>query len=430
MKNIAVIGAGPMGLTCAYYLLKQGHSVTVFEAGDTIGGMSAAFDFDGLLIERYYHFVCAMDQPLFELLEELGIQDKLRWKETKMGFYYEGTLYDWGNPIALLTFPKLDLFSKLRYGLMAFYATKRTNGQGLNKANAVTWIKKWVGEKAYKILWKSLFDLKFYQYSDNLSAAWIWTRIRRVGTSRKNMFTEKMGYMEGGSETIIQRLKTLIEQQGGIIKTEAIVDKVLIAQGQVKGVKVNQQKMEFDMVISTIPTPYIADMIPDLPKPIVEQFKQLNNIAVVCVIVKLRSSVTENFWLNINDQRMDIPGIVEYSNLNDTGDNIVYIPYYIPADNEKYQDSDEVFEMKVKQYLKMINPNLEDGDFLSIHVSRYRFAQPICEPDFMSKLPPIKLPLKGLFVADTSYYYPEDRSICESVKLAKEIVDQCGSIHD
>lgn len=430
MKHIAVIGAGPMGLACAYYLSKQGHSVTVFEAGDTIGGMSAAFDFDGLLIERYYHFVCAMDQALFELLEELGIQDKLRWKETKMGFYYEGTLYDWGNPIALLTFPKLDLLSKLRYGLMAFYATKRTNWQGLNKANAVIWIKKWVGEKAYNILWKSLFDLKFYQYSDNLSAAWIWTRIRRVGTSRKNMFTEKMGYMEGGSEIIIQRLKTLIEQLGGLIKTQAIVDKVLISQGQVRGVLIGGKEHEFDGVISTIPTPYIPDMIPDLPEPILEQFRQLNNIAVVCVIVKLRCHVTENFWLNINDQQMDIPGIVEYSNLNDTGDKIVYVPYYMPADNTKYQDSDAVFEVKVKQYLKMINHTLEEDDFLAIHVSRYRYAQPICEPDFISKLPPIKLPVEGLFVADTSYYYPEDRSICESVKLAKEIVNQCELIHD
>ena len=38
-KNIAVVGAGPAGLTCAYYLAKLGHKVTVFEALPEPGGM-------------------------------------------------------------------------------------------------------------------------------------------------------------------------------------------------------------------------------------------------------------------------------------------------------------------------------------------------------------------------------------------------------
>ena len=38
-KSIAVVGAGPAGLTCAYYLAKQGHKVTVFESLPVAGGM-------------------------------------------------------------------------------------------------------------------------------------------------------------------------------------------------------------------------------------------------------------------------------------------------------------------------------------------------------------------------------------------------------
>mgnify|MGYP007000259109 len=57
----------------------------------------------------------------------------------------------------------------------------------------------------------------------------------------------------------------------------------------------------------------------------------------------------------------------------------------------------------------------------------YRFAQPICEPEFMSKLPPRNLSISGLWVADTSYYYPEDRGISESIdfgrSMAKEVID-------
>jgi formate dehydrogenase alpha subunit len=38
-KKVAVVGAGPAGLTCAYYLAKLGHGVTVFEALPEPGGM-------------------------------------------------------------------------------------------------------------------------------------------------------------------------------------------------------------------------------------------------------------------------------------------------------------------------------------------------------------------------------------------------------
>ncbi len=38
-KHIAVIGAGPSGLSCAYYLAVEGYKVTVFEKEKTLGGM-------------------------------------------------------------------------------------------------------------------------------------------------------------------------------------------------------------------------------------------------------------------------------------------------------------------------------------------------------------------------------------------------------
>ncbi|MGE8636772.1 MAG: FAD-dependent oxidoreductase, partial [Achromobacter piechaudii] len=150
------------------------------------------------------------------------------------------------------------------------------------------------------------------------------------------------------------------------------------------------------------------------------------NIAVVCVIAKLKKPVTENFWLNINDPEMDIPGLVEYTNLRPLGEHIVYVPFYMPGEHPKYSESDEAFISKVKRYLKKINPALSDSDFLDIRASRYRYAQPICEPGYMDGVPDAMLPVDGLWAADTSYYYPEDRGISESIgfgrNLAKRVV--------
>jgi protoporphyrinogen oxidase len=161
--------------------------------------------------------------------------------------------------------------------------------------------------------------------------------------------------------------------------------------------------------------------MPDLPADTLAAFESMKNVAVVCVIAKLKKAVTKNFWLNVNDPDMDIPGIVEYTNLRPLDDHIVYVPFYMPGEHAKYQEGNEVFIDKVKQYLKRINPALTDDDFIEVRASRYRYAQPICEPGFLDRLPPIQLPVKGLLVADTSYYYPEDRGISESIGLSRKM---------
>lgn len=418
-QRIAVLGAGPMGLAVAYQLALDGHQPIIFEADDRVGGMTAGFDFGGLTIERYYHFHCISDCAFLQMLDELGLSDKMHWVETKMGYWYQNKLQAWGNPIALLKFQGLGWIAKFRYGLHAFLATKRKDWQPLDDVEAIGWIKRWVGDEAYQVLWQRLFDYKFYDYKDNLSAAWIWSRIRRIGRSRYNLFKEKLGYLDGGSETLLQAMKAAIEQHGGEFHLKTPIEKVVIENGVVKGVEYQGRFSAFDKVISTIPLPYIPRLMPDLPANILTTFSAIKNIAVVCVIVKLRKQVTENFWLNTNDDDMDIPGLVEYSNLRPLDNHIVYVPFYMPYENPKFSDPDAVFLDKVKRYLKKITPDLQDDDFLQCHASRYRYAQPICDPSYLAKLPPVALPVQGLWVADTSYYYPEDRGISESIGFGR-----------
>ena len=423
-QRIAVLGAGPMGLAVAYQLARDGHQPIVFEADDRVGGMTAAFDFSGLSIERYYHFHCISDHAFLTILDELALTDKMHWIETKMGYWFKDQLQAWGNPVALLKFKGLSLTAKFRYGLHAFLCTQRNDWKPLDHIEATGWIKRWVGKEAYEILWRRLFDYKFYDYTDNLSAAWIWSRIRRIGRSRYSLFREKLGYLEGGSETLLQAMRVDIEVHGGEIRLKSPISKVVIEAGTVHGIEVAGQFIAFDKVISTIPLPYVPKLIPDLPSDILERFRSINNIAVVCVIVKLRKALSGNFWLNINDPDMDIPGLVEYSNLRPLDQHIVYVPFYMPGEHPKFSESNQAFLDKVRGYLKKINPLLIDEDFIDMHASRYRYAQPICEPGYLDKLPPVALPVKGLWVADTSYYYPEDRGISESISFGRKIAKE------
>jgi protoporphyrinogen oxidase len=428
-RKLVVIGAGPMGLAAAYQALKQGFDVDVLEGDDRVGGMAAHFDFDGLSIERFYHFCCLSDHDTFALMDELGMGDRMRWVATKMGYYVDGKLYRWGDPISLLAFPKLDLVSKIRYGLLAFTSTKRSDWRRLDKVSAKDWFIAWTGPKVYEKLWKPLLELKFYELTDQVSAAWIWQRIKRIGKSRKSLFEERLGYIEGGSEPLMLALAEAITAKGGRIHLKSRAARVLIEAGAAKGVvTADGRTFAADQVISTIPTPYVGPLLADAPAEVRAPYERIRNVGVVCVLHRIAKPVSPNFWMNISDPRMDIPGVVEFSNLRPVGgDAIVYVPYYMPHTHPKFGQSDAAFVAESWGYLKLLNPDLTDADLKASHVGRLKHAQPVCEPGFADMIPPPQTPIQGLMVADTCFYYPEDRGVSESIRFARGMVQSLGA---
>ena len=426
-RKVAVIGAGPMGLAAAYELAKLGDAVTVYERDDRIGGMSAFFDFDGTRIERYYHFICKPDQTTFDYLREFGLEDRLRWRSTKMGFYYHGRLYDWGNPFALLKFPGLSLPQKLRYGLHVMKAKGIEDWKPYDAFSSTEWLQRWIGKNAYDVLWAPLFHFKFYEYENSLSAAWLGTRIKRVALSRKSLFEEELGYLDGGSEVLIDAVAQRFNSLGGRIELQRGIERVEVssdATGQrVSGVRIGGQVLSFDQVISTIPLPYLARVMPDLPEDERAKVMAIRNVGVVCVLLKLKEPFTRNFWMNINDPRIEIPGLIEYSNLNPLdGSAIVYAPYYMPQGHSKFTRPFQEFIDETVRYMKLIRPDFSPQDqVLASAASRYEFAQTVCTPGFYEALPPMQSKIGGLFMADTSHYYPEDRSISESIRLGAKL---------
>lgn len=426
MSRVVIIGAGAMGLAAAYHAAKAGHAVEVLEASGEPGGMAAHFDFDGLSIERFYHFVCMSDRPTFDLLAELGLGDAMRWTHTTMGYFSGGKLHPWGDPISLLRYPDVSLVARLRYGLLAFMSTRRERWDALETQSAREWITRWAGAEAYAKLWKPLFDLKFYEYADNVSAAWIWTRVKRIGRSRKSLFEERLGYIDGGSQTLVDRLIDKIEAMGGTIKLSTPAIQVVSAAGRVTGVKASDGFHPADAVISTMPTPLVSATVPDLPDDWKAKYDAIANIGVACLLFKLKKPVTPHFWVNIAEPDIPIPGIIEFSNLRavPNGESVIFVPYYMPVTNPKFGWPDEDLLDEAFACLQRINPAITRDDVLASKVARLRYAQPICEPGFAAKIPPVQTPIVGLQIADTCFYYPEDRGISESVRLAKEMAER------
>ncbi|MCL2453608.1 MAG: NAD(P)/FAD-dependent oxidoreductase [Alphaproteobacteria bacterium] len=429
MSRLIVIGSGAMGLAAAYHAAKSGHAVDVLEAAPEPGGMAAHFNFDGLSIERFYHFVCKSDVSTFALMAELGLGDRMRWRTTSMGYFAGGRLHPWGDPVSLLRFPEISLLSRIRYGLFAFVSTHRKRWDAIETESARSWITRWCGHEVYDRLWKQLFELKFFQYADDISAAWIWTRIKRIGRSRRNLFTEELGYIDGGSQTLVDALIAAIRRHGGVIRLSCPAREVVTQGGVVTGVRTLDGVLPAEAVICTVPTPLLGGMVPNLPADWQAKYDAIRNIGVCCLLFKLKRSVTPHFWVNITEPNIQIPGFIEFSNLRPIENTIVYVPYYMPTDHPKYTWPDGDLLDEAFGYLRRVNPSLQCDDIIASYVGRLRYAQPVCEPGFAAKIPPIVTPIRGLQIADTCYYYPEDRGISESVRLGKEVAERVTEIN-
>ena len=71
------------------------------------------------------------------------------------------------------------------------------------------------GDDAYRVIWEPLMRFKFAEHADEISAAWIWARMVRLSRSRTSPWREELGYVEGGSQIVLEALGRDFDARGG-----------------------------------------------------------------------------------------------------------------------------------------------------------------------------------------------------------------------
>lgn len=420
-KKVIVMGSGPMGLTCAYDLAKKGFQVNLIESHHTIGGMSACFKWHDIYTHYFYHFIMKGDKDYIELLHELGLGHKLIWKETKMGFYYKNKIHSWSSPQDLLRFPHLSFINKCRYAAHVLHCKNIRNWQKYDNLNAIHWLRRWLGNDAYQILWDYLFNLKFHHHQDDISAAWIANRIQKLGQSREGLSKEVLGYLDGSSLTLLEGLKQGIRRYQGQMTLSDPVKEITFTKEKQPVVRTASELYQSDAVVSTIPLSHLNGIDVDLPKALKHNIATRQSLAVVCVLFLLKKPLSPFFWLNINDPKIKLPGIIEYSNLADLNHHLVYAPYYFPQQHAQLEEDDAHYQKEVRHYLQTLFPHFKDNQIIDSRVLRYQHAQTICTQHFFDNIPDYQVENLPFFIADTSSYYPVDRCISESIKVGKQL---------
>ncbi len=117
-SSVGILGAGISGLSTAYALAQKGISATVYEQADQVGGAMHSIRQNDWLVEEGPNTLMVKSQALWDLLEELELDDKIVEANpiAKKRFVVKN-----GNPIALptsvsrfLATPLLSIGAKLR----------------------------------------------------------------------------------------------------------------------------------------------------------------------------------------------------------------------------------------------------------------------------------------------------------------------------
>ena len=423
-----VIGGGLAGLSAAYDLARAGEQVTVLETAPTFGGLASSIPIEGLHIERFYHFICRADDDLINLVSELGLDDYLHWEPSKTQFYYNGRMYQFSRPHHLLNFRPVPFLQRLRFGIHVLASRFRKDWQALDGIPAREWLISHVGQQAYSVIWHPLLGVKFGDYHDKISAAWIWHRINRVATSRKGLLgRDYLGYLEFGTDTVTNALVDSLEAQENVtLKGNAAVDEIIIEDESVTGVRLQDgEVIPADYVVSTAALPVLSKIAPQMDAGYKAQIDQVEYIGVVCMLLHLDRPLTDAFWTNINDPEISFNGMIEYSQLNrnvrEKDVHVLYIPYYLRPDDPRYQFDDEYLYKEYSAMLKRIVPDFDDSWVKSYQVFRAQFAQAICHTDFARLVPTHDTPTRGLYVTDSTQFYPEDRTISAAIRVGREV---------
>jgi len=201
-----VVGAGFTGLAAAYELGLAGWRVTVLEADDDVGGLAGDFEVGGTRLDRFYHHWFRSDRDVLGLIDELGASERLVERESRTALYHNRGILRLSTPLDVLRFGALPLRDRLRLGRLVLAARRVRDFRQLDGLTAGEWLREVCGERAFHVVWEPLLRGKFGPYADDVSAVWIWNKLKLRGGSRGRDGAERLAYFRGGFAALARLL--------------------------------------------------------------------------------------------------------------------------------------------------------------------------------------------------------------------------------
>jgi len=425
--HVAVVGAGITAMSAAEELSRRGVSCTLYERDDVVGGLAGSFRVNGTYLEKFYHHLFTSDTASAELIERLGLGDKLEWLPTSNSFY-ANRIYRLSTPLDLLKFSHIGLIDRLRMGLMYLGTRLVGDWRSLEAITAREWLTRMAGRRGYEGVWQPVLRSKFGRYADQVAAVWMWNKLKLRGSSRGKSQEERLGYLRGGFGQAIDAWEADLRAKGIEFRLGAPVERIQLVDGTAKGVVVGGEFHPADQVLVTTAPELFLQMAPDLPEDYAEKIAKIDYLANVCLVLSLDRSLSDTYWLNIGDPEIPFTGVIEHTNMQRPetygGAHLAYISRYLDAQDPAYSlSAEELLDAYLPSLQKMFRGFSREW-VRDVWAWRERYTQPIIGLHYSQIKPDFKTPVDRLWLSCMAQVYPQDRGMNYAIVYGQQVVDE------
>lgn len=421
--KIAIIGAGFGGLAAAYDLSQAGHTVVIYEATESVGGLAGGFKEPhwNWSVEKFYHHWFAGDKHILGLIRALGWQDDVLFSRPYTVLLHNNKWYPFDSIFRALLFPGLGFgLDKIRFGLVGLYLRLTNNWKLLEKFTVDEWMRKWAGNRVYEMMWEPLVVGKFGEtYARQVNMAWMWARLKAR--------TTRLGTFRGGFQAFADRFAEHLRTLGVEFRLGTQVESIKREQAAGSLTVRSQAGCEiFNQVLVTTSPALLARLCPQLPQDYLQGLLKLKSMGAVVMVLSLKHRLSEQgyYWFNLpKSAGFPFLALVEHTNYvspeNFDGDHIVYAGDYLQPEHEYFRLSqDELFERFLPAFQR-INPRFQREWVKKVWLFKAAYAQPVPLVEHSRNIPDIQTPVEGLYFASMSQIYPWDRGTNFAVEIGR-----------
>lgn len=413
------------GLSLSYFLSKKGIKVDLFESEENCGGLASSFKYKGHNVDKFYHHFYTHDDDIIGLIKDIGLGNRIVYRNSPNGMYYANKCWSLSSPLDLLRFKPLSLLDRLRMGMLVFMTQRKKNLDDLADIPAREWLIKNCGQGPYMVMWEPLLKSKFGRFSREISAQWLASKFVKRGSSRSGGGKEALGYLKGGLGIMIGELCRILQDKGVSIYRSCPISSIITDNGQASGITTSsgERKNGYDLVISTLSTELTASLLADSHGSYQDDLKRIKYLANTTLVLFLKKSLSEYYWINVADPSCPFVGVIEHTNLIPSSEysdlSIVYIPRYLEREDPYFRMSEEQTLDRYLPWLERIFKGFNGEMIADAKVCRDLFTQPVITTYYRKMIPEVRTPIDRLFLVTMAQIYPDDRQLSNSVKHAR-----------
>jgi protoporphyrinogen oxidase len=324
MSKIAVIGAGPAGITAAYQLSKSNYSVDLFEASPSVGGMAKTIDLWDCKVDIGPHRFFSSDTRVNELWLEVTGQDYEMVNRLTRIFYKKKFFFYPLKPFDALF--KLGIWEA---GICMLSYMQQSISPVKEKGDFETWVTSRFGKRLYQIFFKTYTEKLWGIPCTELDADFAAQRIKKLSlmeavknalfggkNNKHKTLVDEFAYPIGGTGMVYERMEHFIRNKNGNVYLNTPVKSILTRQGSAYAIELMDGSVkEYDHIISSMPFTQMVSRLPEVPSSIIEKAKQLKfrNTVIVYLKVEGKNLFPDN-WLYIHSSDLQTGRITNFRN--------------------------------------------------------------------------------------------------------------------